>query len=322
MNRCNMQSQLQTQNHLQAQNNQEISIFDRMGIDHGLANLIRSQISIGAPDETIALLVTRCRQLGVDPLGRMLYAIPRNKKKQNERTGKWETTETHWILQSSIDLFRAMAEFHGEYSGQIGPFWCGKDEVWKDMWLDDKPPCAAKVGVLRKSFKTPLYAIAIWKEYAPVDKDGNPTGFWNKMPSLMIAKVAEALALRKAFPSKLTGIYTEDEMQQEKEINPKQKFSERIDKHDHQKSIKDIPSLEHKVHEDVIPKIEIIETLTTEQQANIETLASEISFNIENILNAYSKNLDKKIEHLGEIPTNYYPVIMKRLEDKRKEIES
>jgi len=57
-------------------------------------------------------------------------------------------------------------------------------------------------------------ATAFFEEYVQLKKDGLPTTMWKKMPRLMISKCAEALALRRAFPAELSGLYTVDEMGQ------------------------------------------------------------------------------------------------------------
>jgi len=178
----------------------------------GLVVRKKGKEPVPAPRSTVVAFLSHCRRTGLDPIARQIYAV--------ERGGKW-------VIQVSIDGFRLVAERSHQYAGQIPVQWTADGETWVDVWVKDTPPLAVRVGVLRKDFDQPLIAVARFEAYAVYDEEWEgeypnrrKTGrrtlseMWRKMHAEQIAKVAEALALRKAFPMELSGLYTAEEMDQ------------------------------------------------------------------------------------------------------------
>ena len=156
----------------------------------------------GAARADLAVFYHQCVKTGLDPFAKQIYMI--------ERQGKQ-------TIQTGIDGFRLVgrrAADRARHSVALSDtLWCGEDGKWVDVWLSDKLPAAAKVTVYRNG--DPFPAVAVFKEYAGRKRDGSINSMWSSKGSLMIAKCAEALAWRKAFPQDLSGIFISEELAQD-----------------------------------------------------------------------------------------------------------
>lgn len=165
----------------------------------------------GTTDTELQFFITYAKRTGLDPFTRQIYCTKnRNKGFQVEVT---------------IDGARLCAERTGDYEGQEDPVWCGPDGKWVDVWLSPDPPTACRVGIFRKGFRQATRAVALFDAYKQTRFDYDTKKHvlntqWLKNPANMLAKCAESLALRKAFPRELSGIYTKDEMAQSENPEP------------------------------------------------------------------------------------------------------
>ena len=158
------------------------------------------QIGLGANTQAdVEVFFHQAKRSGLDPFRREIYMITRKTKNGPKAT-----------IQTGIDGFYKIADRVTRQTGGTWgipeTLWCGPDGQWRDVWLERTPPAAAKVTVERNGSR--FTTVATSAEY----NAGSP--MWQKMPARMIAKCAEALAIRRAFPDDLSGLYTSEEMAQ------------------------------------------------------------------------------------------------------------
>ena len=180
-------------------------------------DLIKRTVAKGTTNDEFAIFIHHCQRTGLDPFARQIHAIKR-----------WDSTENRNVMsiQTGIDGYRLIAERSGKYAP-------GKDNIYK--YDDDGKLVSATAFIMKKIGKEwfEISATAYYDEYVQFKKDGTPNIFWKTKPHIMLGKCAEALALRRAFPADLSGIYTHEEMMQvdseyseEKEYIPDETMTE------------------------------------------------------------------------------------------------
>ncbi len=169
-----------------------ITLAERPAVTAALTSeeldLVRKTVANGATDAELKLFLFDCQRRGVHPLDKLLHFT--------KRGGRYTPV-------TSIDFMRAQAAMTGEMAGSDDPIFNATD--------DGLAPISATVSVYRitQGQRFAYTATARWAEYCP---DNAP--MWKRMPHTMLGKCAEALALRKAFPHQLQGLYAREEMDQ------------------------------------------------------------------------------------------------------------
>jgi phage recombination protein Bet len=161
----------------------------------------------GASQAEAVALIAIAEERGLNPVLGECYFVQRYDS---------QTKRQKWAVQVAIDSLRIKAEQTGNYAGQDEPEY--EYATNGDLML-------ARVRVWRKDWPRPMVGVARWSEYVQTTRDGNPTRFWTQMPHNQLAKCAESLALRKAFPAVLAKLYTPEEMGQADNVVPPRAFA-------------------------------------------------------------------------------------------------
>ncbi len=186
---------------------QEISAPAVSGFSSKQIDILKNSICKGITNEEFEVFIMACVKTQLDPFMRQIYAVKRKSKKPD---GTWGETMT---IQTGIDGYRLIAERTERYAPGPEPTYV----------YDNNGQLISSTSYIKKQTKDGTWhtvsASAYLDEYCQTFVDKNtgekrPTGMWVNMQRTMLAKCAEAQALRKAFPSEMSGVYTKEEMQQ------------------------------------------------------------------------------------------------------------
>lgn len=210
------------------------------GYSRAQIDLIKRTVAADCDHTEFDLFMEVARRIGLDPFRKQIYAVVYNKDKPERRK---------MSIITGIDGYRAVAARSDRYRPDDQP---PEIEINESLKSSQNP-----LGIVRAVVKAyrygpdgqwyPAVGVAYWSEYVPlkaaeykwvdtgetwadsgkpkkkkVAADGSeemPDGKWATMPHVMLAKCAEAQALRKGWPEDLSGIYVREEMDQAEAID-------------------------------------------------------------------------------------------------------
>jgi len=162
-----------------------------------LMNVLRNSLYPGAKDESIKLVMGYCKASGLDVMQKPVHIVPMY-------DGKLKALKD--VIMPGIGLYRTQASRSDQYAGISEPDF-GDDVTETLSGVTITYPRWCKITVKRLMTNGSIAEFPVkefWKENYAVkggqEKSIAPNAMWHKRPYAQLAKCAEALALRKAFP--------------------------------------------------------------------------------------------------------------------------
>tara|TARA_R110000765_G_scaffold315708_1_gene408243 strand:- start:113 stop:973 length:861 start_codon:yes stop_codon:yes gene_type:complete len=266
---------------------------------------IKENVAKGATDNELKMFLHQCSRTGLDPLSKQIHFIKRGGRA---------------TIQAGIDGLRAIAERTGKYAGN-DDYVYNDTKTMYEMSSNGESPTTATSTVYKivDGVRVGFSATALWDAYCP---QGKESFMWNKMPYLMLGKCAEALALRKAFPNDLSGIYSTDEMQQADNQPSSDPGVEKLDKQLKSKAEEKAKALTEKVKkakEDsyTVSKSKLNESngmMTDDQRKEITELAEHAA--CKGVKDKVFEWLDKSVEnHTSDVANETINKLKARIQE-------
>ena len=205
--------------------------------------LMRRTVASDCNNEEFDLFIEAAKRIGLDPFRKQIYAVVYSKNDKDKRK---------MSIITGIDGYRSVAARNRDYRPDSDPPQIVYDEDLKGsdnpLGILKAVVRCWKLGPDNQWYA--IAGEAYWSEYAVIKEKGEdddyewvktgetypeghkkagqpkyrrklkdgasselqPDGKWKSMPHVMIAKCAEAQALRKGWPEDLSGVYVAEEM--------------------------------------------------------------------------------------------------------------
>ena len=193
---------------------------------------LRKEYAANVSDSGFILWIEECKRRRLVP-GRDIVLQIRSVKEYDEEQKK-KVFKQKAVYITTIAALRKIAERTQQFGGQLPSQWVYLDDsgaptIVSDVPLPkkDKPkeirePWAAKATIRRKDWQEPVTVPARWGAYAQffrTEEGTFLTSTWATRGPEQLEKCAEALALRKAFPEELGGLYIAEEMKDDQDTD-------------------------------------------------------------------------------------------------------